>query len=185
MRKTRVAKRYAKSLLTLVIDQNELESTYQDMQLVADTCEASHDLSLLLRSPIVKGDKKTAIIHQIFGKKISELSLSFIDIITNKGREAHLEQIANEFISQYKLHKNITTAVVTSAIPLDKDLREKILAIVKAASKGEVDLVEKVDENIIGGFIIRIGDKQVDASIHSRLHALKMEFSMNPYIKEF
>lgn len=176
---SRAASRYAKSLLSLSIDQKSLEEVNKDMKFVADTCKSSSELILLLKSPIVKTDKKLAILNAIFSNKIGKLVSSFIEIITKKKREAIILDIARAFNEQYNTHKNITSAKVSTAIALDKELKSKIMAIVKAASKGDVEIEEEVNKDLIGGFVIKIGDQQVDSSINSKLQKLKREFSTN------
>lgn len=181
MKETRIASRYAKSLLTLALEQGELENAYNDMKLVSETCDSSKDLSLLLQSPIVKPDKKTEILREIFASRLSKLSLSFIDIIIRKRREKYLEAIAREFLYQYKSHKNILTAIVTSAVGLDDKIRSEIMKIIKDSANAEVELVEKADKDLIGGLILKIGDKQIDASIQRKLKELGKSFKENPY----
>lgn len=182
---TKLANRYAKSLLQLAIERGEVEQVYADMNLVAKTCKENKDLALLLRSPIIKTDKKRNILIEIFSEKLGKTAMSFIEIITNKKREYFLEKIADEFSVQYKANKNITTATVTTTLQLDKNLKEKILVLIKNKTKSEVDLIEKTDEKLIGGFILRIGDTQIDSSIQRKLNDLKKSFSENPFVKEF
>ncbi len=182
---TKLASRYSKSLLLLAIERNELERVFNDMKLVAKTCNENKDLTILLRSPIIKIDKKRSILREIFGTQIGKTSLAFIETITNKRREYFLEKIAEEFQNQYKENGKITTATVTTNIKLDGNLKEKILALVKNNAKVEVDLIEKLDEKLIGGFILRIGDTQIDNSIQRKLNDLKKDFSGNPFVRDF
>ena len=184
MTESRVSYRYAKSLLDLSLEKGQLEQVREDMQLVLDTIRENHDLAMMLRSPIIKTDKKIEIMKAIFGGKIGVISSEFIDIITRKRREMELEGIADAFLSQYKKHKQILTAVITTASGLDKSLREKVLQIVKGSTKSEVELTEKVNKDLIGGFVLRVGDQQVDASILRQIKNLDRSFSENPYIKE-
>lgn len=185
MRDIKVASRYAKSLLKIAIDENILEDLHKDMQLVNDVCNNNPDLVLLLKSPIVRIDKKTTILDEIFGKHISQISSSFISIILTKKREGLLADISDAFIDIYKTHKNITTATVTTAVPLSKEQKSKIIALLGKEGKSDVDLKEVVDADIIGGMVLRIGDKQVDESIKRKLKNLEMEFDENLYIKEY
>lgn len=185
MRDIKVASRYAKSLLGISVEQKQLEEVYKDMQMISSICSQSRDLRLLLKSPIVKSDKKQAILNEIFGKGISQISAAFVSIIINKKREGLLEDIANAFIEAYKVHHNITTAMITSAVELSKAQKESIVKLVKSQGKENVELKEVVNSDIIGGLIIRIGDKQVDESIRRKLVDLEMEFDDNPYIREY
>ena len=185
MKQTQATLRYAKSLFSLAIEQDILEECREDMQFVADTCASSKDLSLLLKSPIIKTDQKLSIFKEIFYDKMSEVSINFVNIITNKKRESILEGIANSFIALYRAHKNIESATVTTSFPLDETLKKEITDFIKTHGETEVDLTEKVDETIIGGAIIRMGDKQLDASVKKSIVELKQTFSKNLYIKDF
>jgi F-type H+-transporting ATPase subunit delta len=182
---SKVASRYAKSLFDLSIEKGSVEKVYADMKLVATTCQENHDLRVLLKSPIVKSDKKLDVFKAIFGSKVDKLTMDFINILTHKRREIYLDDIATEFVEQYKKHKNVLTAIVTTAYGLDDELRKKVLDVVKKSSNSEVELVEKIDKDLIGGFIIRVGDKQDDTSISRKLKSLYRTFNENPYIKEF
>ena len=184
MRNTRVTLRYAKSLLELAVEQGQLEACKADMEVVATACNESKELTLLLKSPVVKTDKKLTILNEVF-ESLGTLSKSFINIITNKKREMLLKEIAERFLLVYKQHKGIESAVVTTAVPLDSSLKEAIQAFVEKYGGGNVELTEKVDEKLIGGAVIRMGYKQLDASVLRQINDLKQTFNKNPYIKDF
>jgi F-type H+-transporting ATPase subunit delta len=184
MIETKVAKRYAKSLLDLSNEKGVLDAIAADMKLLASVCEQNRDLAALLASPIINGDKKLSILKKVFGEKMDKLSIAFFEIITRKGREAYLEVIAKEFTRQYKEMKGIQTAVITSAVGLDDKLRKEVYNIIRKSADSEIELVEKVDKNLIGGFVLRMGDKQYDASIASDLKRLTRKFSENPYLSK-
>src|SRR5262245_23553600 len=159
MTDTKVARRYAKSLLDLAKEKGEMEAVNNDMKLLAQVCGSNHDLRLLLSSPIISSDKKHAILKRVFSGKISALSVSFFDVISKKRRESYLEGIAVEYTRLYKEYKGIQTAIVTSAVGLDDKLRAQVYKLVKESLNSEVELIEKVDKDLIGGFILRVGDK--------------------------
>ncbi len=169
--------RYAKSIMDLAIESGKLDAVRKDFKLILDTIASSHELALLLESPIVKKDKKSIVLGMIFDKKISEVSMSFLRLVTSKNRESNLVGILNAFEEQYKVSKNIFTAVVTSANGLDKKTKDKLHEMVKDQMKGEVDLQEKVDANTIGGFVLRIGDQQIDRSVARELSNLKKKLT--------
>jgi len=185
MNKSRATIRYAKSLLDLSKDQNCIESSYNDMLVIDSICLSNRDFNSLLRTPIVKTDLKIRIIKEIFSKKISSLSLSFIILITAKKRESLLADISSGFIRLYKKLNNIKEVTVITAIPLDDDLKKEVVNFANKENKSTIELVEKVDKNIIGGTIIRMDDKQLDASISSKLKSLKQTFSKNLYIQDY
>lgn len=186
MTESRVAHRYAKSLLDLALEKGQLEPVMEDMRLVLDAIRGTHELSVLLKSPVVKTDKKQEILKAIFGGKIGVITTEFLDIITRKRREGELEGIAEAFVTQYKKHKQILTAVITTASGLDEKLRAQVMEVVKQSAGGKaIELVEKTDKALIGGFVLRVGDKQVDSSVLRQIRNLERSFSENPYIKEF
>lgn len=185
MRETKVANRYAKSLLELSLEMNKLNEAVDDMKLLINVCHSTRKLSVLLKSPIVRVDLKTKILHDIFSGKIGKLSMAFIDIIITKRRENILEDIAIAFIKQYKKHSNITTAKVTSAVTLDNGLRKRIQDVVLKAYKGTVEMEEKTDPDLIGGMVLRIEDLEYNASIRKRLTNFSKDFNNNPYVQDF
>ena len=185
MKATRLSSRYAKSLLGLVVEQNKLEDTLSDMKHIVSVCSENKDLSLLLKSPIVKTDKKMSILSEIFSKSISDVTMSFIHIITSKKREMYLEGIAESFISLYKAHNNIESVTLTTAVPIDENTKSEILSYIKKNGKTEVELTEIINEDILGGMIVKMGDKQLDASVIRDIKELKKTFNKNLYIKDF
>jgi F-type H+-transporting ATPase subunit delta len=178
MSSKRIASRYAKSLLDLAKESNNLEVVFGDMQSLEKAVE-NRDLYLMLKSPIINTKKKKDIATKIFGASFDKMSSAFIDLIIAKGREAYLPEIATEFVAQYNAYKSISSATLTSATPLT----EAALASIKAKlmesniTNETVDITTKVDPNILGGFIIEIGDKLYDASVAHKLETLKKQFA--------
>lgn len=169
-----VATRYAKSLIDLSIEKQQLDATRSDMKLIKQVCETNHDFVLLLNSPTIKPDKKQVIFNSVFSGKITALSLSFINLLSKKRREFYIPSIAKQFDEQYKAKNNIITAVVTSSNELDSDSKKRVLNIIKESeSNTNVELIEKINPSIVGGFILSIGDKQIDQSVKRKLSDLK------------
>ena len=184
MKHSRATIRYAKALLQLSLEKNILEESYNDMMLLDSVCFESKELSLLLKSPIVKTDQKIKIFHEIFTNKITPLSISFMNIIMSKKREYLLEGIAKKFIDLYRNEKNIETAIVTTATPISEELKNEIITYI-TTKNNKVELKEVVNKDIIGGAIIRIGDKELDASISSEISELRQTFNKNLYLQDF
>lgn len=185
MIESKVARRYAKSLLGLAQERQIVDKVYSDMERVHATCMASREFVLLMRNPVVQSDKKEAVVKALFAKDLDPVSNAFIDIIIRKGREGHLDGIAAEYVKLYKAMKGIVTARLSTATPLDASSRQTILQLVQSAKGEHVELTEKVDPSLIGGFVLTIGDQQFDTSVSRKLRQLKNEFDDNLYIKEY
>lgn len=185
MKETRVATRYAASLLDLALEQNALEKVNEDMWLIKGAIKGNRDLSIMLQSPLIKADKKNEILSAVFKGKVNDLTLSFLSLLAKKRRESKLEQIVEEFHDLYNRHKGIQMAIVTTAVGLDENLRKKVLDMIKAQTNSEIALVEKIDKDLIGGFTIQIGDKKIDSSIVRSLKSLKRELGGDLYKKSF
>lgn len=177
MSEIKVASRYAKSLLDLAIEKNVEKEVRNDMQLFADTLRANSELASVVKNPIISLDKKKSILSAVFAGKLQDITFSFFNIMINKGRAAVLQGAAKEFINQYNIHNNINTVKVVSAAPLTDASKADIVEKVKAVLGGEVILKADVDENLIGGIILTIGDRQYDASIATKLNQLKQAFA--------
>ena len=174
MSESTVAIRYAKSLIDLAQERNVVETVYNDMVFFKNTADENRGLMLALKSPVVRHDKKLGILKGVFESKISNTSYEIFNIITKKNREAIMFAIAEEYIKLYDVKKGIVKAQVTSAVSLTEELRKKFSSIVADATKKTVELEERVDERLIGGYILKVGDRQVDASIRKSLNDLKL-----------
>lgn len=179
MSEIQVASRYAKSLIDLAGEQNAVETIKKDIELFLDTCRANPELQAILKNPIISLDKKANILDGLFAGKVHGMILSFFTIMIRKGRSEILFATAKEFISQYNVLKNVVKATVTSASPLSKENISQIEDVVKQSTKGEVILTSIIDPKLIGGFILKVGDKQFDTSISSKLSKLRKEFQQN------
>jgi len=185
MKSTRLTSRYAKSLLNLSVEKNRLDKILSDMNYIKNICSENKDLVLLLKSPVVKSDKKLSILSQIFSSSVSEITMNFINIITSKKREMHLEGIAESFISLYKTYSNIETVTLTTSHPIDEKTKFEVLEFVKKNGKQNIEMKQVINEELFGGMIIKMGDKQLDASVSRNIKKLKKSFNKNLYIKDF
>ena len=182
----RAASRYVKSLLGLAVEQKALEPVHADMQLFTQVCRDNRTFAAMIQSPLIRPEKKFEILKKIFTGKVNPLTLAIMNILTRKNREFLLPAIATEFHNAYNEYKGIEKASIVTTTPMDAQRRAEIEGIVKTLShKKEVELIETVDPDLIGGFILTVDDQQIDASIQSKLKMLKRKFSENPYLKEF
>ena len=177
MSEIKVAARYAKSLIDLALEQKALEEIKNDMELFVNTLKANSELQAVVKNPIIPLDKKNAILNAVFGDKINKVTSTFLKLVVNKGRGEIIYGVAKEFIVQYNQFKNIVTAKVISAAPLSEEARNEMIIKVKAVTGGEVILNVEIDVDLIGGFILTVGDKQFDSSIATSLGKVKKEFA--------
>ena len=185
MKDSRINGRYAKALFDLATEQQILETAFHDMQLVKEICQSSKEFESMLSSPIIRTDKKQAVVKEIMGNHLHQVSLSFILLILKKRREANLRSIAIEFIEMYKEFNGIKTAYLETAMELDSETKAEFTTLLTQQSKKTVELFEEINPQIIGGFVITIDDKQADNSISTKIQKLRKEFDKNIYAKGF
>lgn len=176
MKGTRSASRYAKALLELAIENNKLETVTADLKAFTAAHADTREFQLFLDSPIINSERKSLIFKELFGQ-FDTLTTSFIDLIIKNGREGILPAIAASFEAQMKAHLGIVPVTVVSASPLDDATKKAILAKVQATVNGTLEVVEKIDPSILGGFIVKLGDTQIDASVSNQLKTLKQRLA--------
>ena len=177
MGSTRAAIRYARAVLDLSKDQNTVDTVLNDMKGVVSTLEGSKDLRLALQSPVVKAEDKRAVLKEVFSTSSKETT-GLIDILVDNKRVDMLGLVASNFVDLYNRSQGVQTATVTTATGLTPELEAKVLAkVTELTGSTDVKLENIINEDIIGGFILRVGDTQYNASIASQLGRLKREFS--------
>jgi len=184
MKGTRAALRYAKATLNLAKEKGFASDINNDMLLISQTIDENVDLLNMLKSPIIKSDMKKSALTEIFSKKVNTITLGIINLLIENKRLPLLPLVAKEYTVIYDFLKGVEIAQVTSAIPLTKELEKSILEKVKQIMGKEIALKNIVDPSIIGGFILRVGDKQFDSSVSSQLNSLLTKFEDNHYISK-
>lgn len=185
MKETRVAHRYAKALFELAIEMNVLEKVRADSELIYKVCIENKAFVHMLKSPVIRADKKLSIVKAIFDKHLCELTLRYLVIIIRNRREELVMAIAQEFIAIYKDFKNILPAFLTTAVEIDAETKKRILDLLHEYTDAKIELNESIDEKLIGGFVLDFEDKQFDSSILRKIKNLRQEFDVNLYIKGF
>lgn len=185
MQSPRLAGRYAKSLVDLAQEKGQLETVYKDMQYLQQVVKQSRDFVVLMKSPVIKADKKNAILDAVSKDKVSDLTKAFNRLLVIKGRENALPQIVNAFIDQYNTIKDIHKVKLTTATEASDELKQSMVQKLKAeAGFGTVELEAITDPSIVGGFILEFSNKKVDASIIRDLKDVKKQFMQNDYIQQ-
>jgi F-type H+-transporting ATPase subunit delta len=178
----RVAHRYSKSIIELSLEKDILEEVHADFVKLSTMVKGNRDLALMLNNPIISSEKKLKVLNALYATGAQKMTLTFFEIISRKGREDILVDVAKEFESQYNTYKSIQVAELTTTFTIDDKLRNQFIEIVKEISGLEsVQLVEKINPELIGGYILKVNDRQLDESLSSKLSELKVEFSENHY----
>jgi len=170
---SRVTSRYAKSVLELAEETKVLDPVKDDMAGIVNLCESNVDVVLFLNSPIIAHETKEKILSTIFSGKVNELTSKFITLLTKKGREGALFEIAKNFLELYNIKKGVQKATVYTAVKLDSKLKASFEDLVAKSMNKKVDLKEEVKEDLLGGFVLRIEDQQIDSSVKSKLQDIK------------
>ena len=183
MQISRLAQRYAKSLIDLSVGLNQLDVVYDDIALLNSICSQSKEFVLMLKSPIITADKKYKIIEKISGDKISKTTQTFIKLLASKSRESTLPEIVVSFIEQFNVIKGIHKAVLTTATPVSDEIKNSFIQkLERSSSSKNLQLETKVNESLIGGFVLEMDGKLIDASILRDLNDVKKQFANNDYI---
>ena len=166
------------------LSKTNLERVLEDVKAFQKAAE-NRDFYLLLKSPIINASKKQQIFNALFEGQFDEITNAFVKIILAKGREAYLPEIADEFINQYKDIKHISTVKLTTAAPLGAEtvsrIKQKLVA--SSVTDNHVELITKVDPEIIGGFVIEFDDKLYDSSVQHKMELLRKDFANNEFVK--
>ena len=180
----RAAVRYAKAILELAKDQKAEDAVFEEMEGIQKTIFESKELKNLLESPLIKTDVKINSLKAVFSKS-SNITLGLFNSLSSNKRLSILDDVALSFIALYKQDKGAQQATVKTAIPLTKELETQVLNKVKELTgKSEVSLENIVDPSIIGGFILRVGDLQYNASIANQLANLKRSFNDGSFVSQ-
>lgn len=168
-----ITNRYAKALLRQSEDTNQFDPVVNDMQLIYDTLETSKELRIALESPVINDEKKNSILKEIFGNRICKETANFLEFIIRKNREDLLFEISKHFLEMKDEKLNIINAAVTSAVDLSDSEKDLFRNKLEEYSNKHVRLNFRIDNSIIGGFVVRMKDEMLDASIIHQLDVLR------------
>lgn len=180
MSEYRVASRYARSIYDLAQELKQTERVYKDMLVVEKVCKENRNLVTLLKNPVVRYDYKLKILVRIFKSHVSDNTIKFFGLVCRKNRSDILMEISQLFVDIYHEEKGIVRATVTSAVLISDSLQKEFTDLVAKSTGKEVDLTAKVDESLIGGYVLRVGDNMVDNSIKNKLNTLRKNLKSRP-----
>jgi len=174
MNDSKISVRYSRALFQSALEKKILDKVNQDMIFISEVCKIP-EAKEFLHSPIIVPSKKEAIFHKMLGDNVEKITLSLIDLVVKNGRESHIPAIARVFIHETMKHKGITESVLTTAVKVEANVKKQIADLISEVFKTKVELKENIDADIIGGFILRVDDNYIDASIRNKLRKIKKE----------
>ena len=177
MNDSRISVRYSRALFQAALDNKILERINRDMILLKDVC-ANPEIKEFLSNPVIRPSKKTEILENLLSKDVHKLTLSLIGIVVKNGRERFLPAIARVFVHDTMKYNDITESLLTTAVKVDPDIKKQISDLIANLFKTKVDLKETIDETIIGGFILRVDDSYIDASVRNKLRKIRKELGV-------
>ena len=178
MKSSRAAIRYAKALILESVEKDSLEEMNSDMHIILNTFEENQNLRSLVESRVVKNSLKLSTLSLIF-KNLNSLAIKFINVLSENNRIDLLEIISFKFTELYKNQKGSQSALATTAIPLNEEMKSEVLSVISKLTNKQTILSNKVDNSLIGGFILRVGDIEYNASFKNKLKTIKQEFNKN------
>lgn len=179
MNESKISVRYAKALFELGKEKGLIDTVIKDIQLVDEVCKTISDFWLMVESPVVKTSQKRASMKQIFGERIDAMTVNFLDLVVQNRREIYLKDISRNFLGLCRKDQGIMSATLTSATPIEESSKEGINSLLAKSFNSKIELEEVVDKDIIGGFVLRIEDQQLDASVSTQLNQIKRELLSN------
>ncbi len=179
MNESKISVRYAKALFELGKEKELIDTVIKDIQLVDEVCKNIADFWLMVESPVVKTSQKRASVKLIFGDRINEMTLSFLDLVVKNRREIYLKDISRNFLALCRKDKGVLSATLTSASAIEESSKENLSTLLSKSFNSKIELEEVVDKEIIGGFVLRVEDQQLDASVSAQLNQIKRELLSN------
>lgn len=178
MNLSKISVRYARALFAVAGDQNLLDQVHADMEMLGHASREVPAFRSFLENPVMIPSSKRKLLHNMFEGNVTKLTIDFLDLILKNNRLSYISGIARKFGDQYREFKGITSAVLTTAEEIDESIKDKIKQLVLiTGTKNKVLLEEKNDREIIGGFILQVDDKQIDASVRTQLNRIKKELT--------
>ena len=164
MNESKISVRYSRALFEMALEKNILDKVGQDMLFISEICKLP-EAKELLTSPVVKPSHKSDILRKIFENNVDKATLSLIELVVKNGRADFIPAIARVFISETMKYKGITKSTLTTAAPIDSKVKQQIIDMIATVFKTKVELEENIDPALIGGFILKVDDNYIDASV--------------------
>jgi len=177
MSQVRIARRYAKALIGIAQDKKELVRVGEDFQLIHNLTKESRDFQLFLKSPVIRKEKKISIFEEMFGKRVHAVSLLFLGFLVEKGREAILPAIITQFFLVMDENLGIVSIDVCAAVDLSEHQQGEIETRFEKITRKKIRATYSIDKQLLGGFVVKVGDTMFDGSVKHQLRLLRERFA--------
>lgn len=180
MNTARIAVRYAKALFDLALEKNSVNGVYRDMRNISLLCSMD-EVKSVISNPVIPLRKRKDAIIALAGDGADKLTINFIELIFSNGRGEYLASAARNFIDLTRRHRGIRQVTLTTAVPVSGEMKKEMAALLDDRDPDTIEFNEQIDGSIIGGFILRVDDSYIDASVRNRLNRFRKEFSLAGY----
>ena len=175
MNESLITVRYAKAFYELAAEEKVLDAVRTDMTAILSLAQEVEDFRFFLLSPLIRSDEKNKIFSRLFKDNVHAVTLRLFSLLVENKRENYLEGICRNFLTHYKAEQGIKEASITTAYEIPEEVKEQIHSFVTKYFNAKVELQQLVDPSILGGFVLRVEDQQINASIASQLNKIKRE----------
>jgi F-type H+-transporting ATPase subunit delta len=185
MTNTRVAHRYAASLMRLAIEQNKLEEVYRDMQFMGNAVACSRELTTMFRSPVTRAESKISVVDALYAGSEDQITSTFLRLVIKKRREAVIPGMIQSFSQMYRAQKGIVKARLETAVEWSDQLTAEVCDIIAKETESKVEMSTRINPDLMAGFVIQVEDRRFERSVARSLQEIRQLFSDNPYIKKY
>ena len=183
MNDSKITVRYSRALFQSSVEKKLLDKVFQDMIIISELCRLD-EVKEVLDSPVITPSKKKKIFHAILENNIEKITLSLVDLLIKNGRESYLPAVARVFRDNTLKFKGVTETWLTTAVPVNDKIKTQITEMISSVFKTKVELKENIDSGIIGGFILKVNDNYIDASVRNKLRKIKKGLTLRMSTKE-
>ena len=171
---SKTAKRYAKAIFELALESKDIDTWLTNIRMVCESAK-NHEFSMILDSSKISSEDKNSLVDKVLSSKLSDLQLNFVKLLAKNQSFLLINEIYNQFEHEFEKHNNKVKVTLSSPFKVDSNLRNKINELVKNISGSDPQIEEKIDDTLIGGIVIKIGDTVIDGSFKNKLKQLKRE----------
>jgi F-type H+-transporting ATPase subunit delta len=183
MNESKISVRYARALFQSALEKKLLDKVNSDMLLITSICQVA-EVKEVISSPVITPSRKKGILTALLGSQVEKITVSLVELLVKNGRESFLPAVARVFSNEMLKYRGITKTELSSAVPVNEKTRKQVSALVAEVFSTKVELSETVDKTILGGFILKVNDSYIDASVRTKLRKIRKGLAAGTARKE-